>query len=395
MRRFQAATNLLVIATICLSFPLLCFAQQSSVNNKAYNKSRPGSVNDTDLSSINKLIGSNRLEVAEQLVRKHLSRYPEDSDYLIVLSRILHKNGKSKDALAMLRLARTFTKSYEDIYIIEAGILNSINQEEACKGKNALVDDYYLYTDANKFSEFKKRVGQIQRGQRELQLGISFDKLNNNRGDWYSENIRNNWESCPGHDFYLGYNAVNRYELDDAEFFTGLGLEYDVAGLNLEYRQSRDKGILAKKSLLGVVNLKTDFSVDLLMTGSLKKYNGIETQTLGGGFDYYFDNYQLMFVVEQTNYSALIANLAGSNTRKYYLAYYFNKSKYIRYGYVTGEELDYDGSQNPPYSKVKTVLLTAAIPLTENITIVTDVKRHHFFGYYEQNGISISLRYKY
>jgi YaiO family outer membrane protein len=265
----------------------------------------------------------------------------------------------------------------------------------SCEERKSLVNDYYRYTPASKADVFEQRIGVMSRGLDELQLNISQDELTNNRGTWRSAGVQNKWSSCSGHNIYLGYNTVERYQHSDEEVILGGGLRYSTIGVELEYRQSREVDILAQQSWSGMASITTGFSADLLISGSRKKYDGVDIQVLGLGIDYYIANYQVMAITEKTEYHIGSEKLDDSTGRRYYLAYYFSKKNYIRYGYITGKELDNDGSPNPPYSKIRTVLLTAAMPISVNTTFVIELKRHDQSGYYKQNGISFSVRYSY
>lgn len=345
--------------------------------------------------NINKLIAAGKSGIAEKIIRKHLVRYPHDADYLIVLSRILYESGKSVEAIEMLERARTYSKKYEDIYLLEAGILNSLSKFESCKRRDALVQDYYKNTAGVNSQIFEQRVGEIKGGKNDILIGSYHDRLNNNRGTWDSSIIQGKWENCSGNSVYIGYNTVERYGLDDAEVIVGGGWEFERFGLELEYRDAQEANVLAQQSWYGMVSIGTTWSTDVLLTGSFRKYTDVETGSLGMGVDYYFGNYELMLIRSRAEYIRDGQSLDSAYTNQYRLGYYYTKQDYIRFGYISGKELSNDGSPNPPYSRTKTIILTGSLELTGSTYLLAELKRHYQSGYYEQNGFGITLRFKY
>ena len=294
-----------------------------------------------------------------------------------------------------LQKARSIAKKYEDIYIIEAGLLKEQGAEISCRQLEQLASDYEKYTPKRQADMFEALALGETRGINQLEIGAGYDKLSNNRGVWRSASISNRYVACSGNSLRAGYQKVSRYERDDAEVSVGAELNMKDIWLDIEYRESDDPDILAQNTLSGLLGFKTGLSADVFLLGSRKKFNGIETNSAGLGVDYYISNYQIMVIGEETNYLLNGVSLDSSNVQRIYLGYYFDRKTYIRFGYISGKELDNDGSENPPYGKVKTVLFNTFIPITTQAGILVEAKKHYQNGYFEQNGIRLALRYTY
>ena len=364
---------------------------------QAAEKIAPGGNNiiRTTIADINLLLGQRRINEAEILVKNHLKKYPQDVDYLILLAKVHNIKGDSTSAYETLEVARKTAAGYEDIYILQAALLANIQTEKSCRDLSALHDAYYENTPATMRADLEGLVASRKRGGVQVEGGIGYDELSNNRGVWRSAELLGRLTTCSGASIHAGYNSVERYQQSDHEYILGGGMQMELVGFEMEYRQSNATDILAQTTLSGTVTVGTGLSADLLMLLSKKQYDGIETGSAGLGVDYYIGNYQLMAIIEETDYLRHGEKLDSSQTQRFYLGYYFDKRKYLKYGYITGKELENDSSENPPYSKTKTVILSGAMPLSTKVTALVELKRHHQSGYYEQNGIRLVIRYSY
>lgn len=347
------------------------------------------------LAELHKLIKLGKLPQAEEKVRRHLKAYPHDADYLLVLARIQLDSGDTTAALNTLKTARSQAPAYEDIYLLEAAVLAPLETQQSCRALHELKEDYAKYTPQQYRQRLDAVIHTTRRDMGQVEVAAEYDQLSNNRGDWQAYTISNRNTTCAGSNFYAGYNTVNRYQRNDDEVFVGGGISMGFAGLEVQYRQSREVDILAKQAWSGTVSIHTDLSADLLVLGSRRKYDGLETRGLGLGVDYYIANYQFLVIGEEVAYIRDHTELDSSASWRYYLGYYFAKDAYLRVGYITGKELDNDGSPNPPYSRIETLLLSTLIPLTTQTGLFVELKRHHQSGYYEQNGIRLAIRYSY
>ncbi|MDH5446866.1 MAG: YaiO family outer membrane beta-barrel protein [Gammaproteobacteria bacterium] len=347
------------------------------------------------ISIIKKLLNTGKFSQAEKLITEHLRKYPKDADFLLLLSRAQHQLNRKSEAVKTLQQARRYAKGYEDLYLLEARYLIDTDTSQACQELHVLNEAYYKNTPRKNLENFESILASRKKEKNRIEFSQSYDELNNNRGVWYASSLRHQWKTCSGTSWNVGYQKVERYRIEDDEFSLGLGLRGEWLGVEFELSKSGNKGLLPKQAMSGIVTIGTGLSADVLMLGSSKKYDGLETSSLGFGIDYYFGNYQIMFIAEQTEYLRNSKTLDDSQTNRLYLGYYFSKETYMRYGYITGKELNNDGSPNPPYSKVKTIILTAAMPISNNLGLTIEIKRHHQSGYFEQNGIRLGINYTY
>ena len=344
---------------------------------------------------ISSLIDRGELKQAGKMLASHLARYPADADYLILLARVKWKSADVTGALDTLAVARTHARGYEDIYLIEAGLLRDMESEDSCRRLTALHDDYRLNTRQLNKRQMDRLVFNRKRGINEVQLESQYDELSNGRGTWHAYSVANKYNGCTGNSLYAGLNTVERYNITDTEGFVGGGIQTGNISIEMEYRKSQQRDVLARNAWSTILGFDTGLSANVMLLASGKEYAEIDSDSIGLGLDYYFANYQLTWMGEKTNYVRNNERLDSSVSQRYYLAYYFDVREYIRLGYITGKELDNDGSVNPPYSAVRTVLLTTFIPLSSKIGLMMELKRHHQSGYYEQNGIRLAFSFKY
>lgn len=366
--------------------------RQAELQSGSLTLSKDKKIRTADISS---LINHGELQRAKEIISGHLARYPADADYLILLARVKQKSGDITGAIDTLAEARMHARGYEDIYLIEAGLLHEMQNEDSCTRLASLYNDYQVNTRQINQQKIDRLVFDRKRGINEVQLESQYDELSNERGVWHAYSIANKYNSCGGNSFYAGLNTVERYSIRDTEGFAGSAMQSGNLSLELEYRRSQERDVLARHSWSAVLGFDTGLSANIMLLGSKKDYAEIESGSIGLGIDYYFSNYQLTWIGEETEYNRNNERLDPSKTYRYYVGYYFAERKYIRLGYITGKELDNDGSVNPPYSPVRTVLLTTFLPLTSKTGLLMEFKRHHQSGYYEQNGIRLAFSFKY
>lgn len=364
-------------------------------SNPAVKYPQNSGADNAGLGKISAMIERGELERAVTAITKHLAGYPEDADYLILLARVKQKSGDSAGAIATLFQARSRAENYEDIYLLEAGLLHSMASEDSCHKQAALYNDYKQKTRQSSLAKMDSLMFDGARGTGEVRLESQYDELSNNRGVWHAYSVANKYTGCAGNSLYAGLNTVERYGVSDAEGFVGGGVQAGRLSLELEYRQSRERDVLARNAWSAVLGINTGLSADLMVLASRKNYNDIDTDSIGLGVDYYFSNYQLTLIGAETNYYRSHERLDSSAAQRYSLVYYFAARKYIRFGYITGKELDNDGTANPPYSKIRTLLFTSFLPLSTKTGLLMEFKRHYQSGYFEQNGIRIAVSFKY
>ena len=324
-----------------------------------------------------------------------LNKYPNDADLLIKLSKLKAKQGDLAGAINLLNKARNISPDYEDVYIVEAIMLARLNNKLACKQKGLLSDAYNKISERLNSDAFDRHLSSIDRGYFESELGTGYDRLSNNRGHWTSHYWNVKYKDCANNSYYAGLDKVKRYEVYDTDYHLGVAIPFDNISYALEYREANPAILLPKNMYFGQARYGFDIGVGFKFNYTYREYPKIESDTVGVGVDYYFYDYLVSYSHDRTQTKSNVYKFDPAVVETVVLSYYMAKNKYIGIRLSRGTELAYDNTENPPYSKIKTTIINGLHPISTNLGLTYELKRHHQSGYFEQNGVRLGVRYQF
>lgn len=348
---------------------------------------------DSSIGHASEISGPDTVEI--RTLVQLLSKYPSDPDLLIKLAKINEKYGKYDEAITLLQKARSISHDYEDIYLLEAIMLAKLNNQSACRQKSLLNKAYRRVKVRNNTDAFDRYINSIHLGYFETEVGSGYDKLSNNRGHWTNNYFLGKYVDCSNNSYYGGYEKVKRYEINNEEYHIGLAVPLNYFSYALEYRASSQHNLLPIKTYYGLLRygFGSDLGAQLIYTN--RKYTEIESSSYGVGLNYYFSNYQLVLSRAWNKTKSKDKEFDAATVDKLGITYYMQKYQYIGLTLSRGTELTYDHTNNPPYSKTKTILLKGLYPLFHNLAMTYEMKRHNQVGYFNQSGVRLGVRYQY
>lgn len=338
---------------------------------------------------------STTIQQEEAGIQKLLLKYPGDPDLLIKLAKIKDKYGHYMEAVDLLWQARNVSPDYEDVYLLEAMMLNKLNNEYACEYKKNLNKDYQRINKKSKSEKFNQYLDEIDLHRFDSEIGTGYDHLSNNRGSWNSHYILTKYTDCSNISYYGGYEKIKRYEINDEEYMAGIAIPFDKFSYALEYRASSQHIFLPITTYYGLIRYGIGNNTGVQIVYTYRDYIEIESKSTGIGVDYYFSDYQVIFSREWIHSNSTDKEFEVATVDKLGFTYYITKYKYLGLHVSKGTELNYDQSNNHPYSRTNTIVLKGLYPLQRDWAISFDLKRHQQIGYFNQSGVRLGVRYRY
>ena len=335
------------------------------------------------------------LVAEENKLRLQLRKTPDNPDLLINMARVKGQAGRYKDAIWYLQKAQSISPGYEDAYVLEAAMLGRLNDKYACENKARFTEKYHKLNPTNYHAQVSSYVASIDRGYAIVETGTGYDELTNNRGHWQEHFLNIKYIGCDKNSYYAGYEGVERYSINDREFYVGTSVPFNDFSYSLEYRQASQSVLLPDSTIYGEVGMSMAKSTAIILSYRNRKYIDINNTSTGVAVDYYFSDYQLVFAREWNRAKSELQSFDKASVDKLSLIYYFSKSKHVGVSYYAGKELNYDGTTNPPFSKTRTIVLSGLQPVSKSWSLLYTLKKHHQSGYFDQQGIRVGVRYRY
>ncbi|MDH5407105.1 MAG: YaiO family outer membrane beta-barrel protein [Gammaproteobacteria bacterium] len=336
-----------------------------------------------------------KLVAEENRVRQQLKTSPDNPDLLIEMAKIKEKVGRYKDAIWYLHKAQQMAPGYEDIYLLEAIMLSKMKSKYACQHKRVFENKYMTQAGGMHQNKIRQILNSSNRNYVQLESGLAYDELSNNRGHWNEYFVNVEYSDCLENSYYGGYTEVKRYNIGDSEFYAGIAIPNSRFSYRLEYRQAEQETLLPEGSILGEFRANNLGPSGVYLRFRKQNYVNIENYSSGLGIDYYFSDYQLAYSREWNKAKSLTQDFESSYVDRVLLKYYWSKNRYVGASYYIGKELNYDGSVNPPYSKIRTFVLNGLQPVTASWSLIYSYKFHEQRGYFDQQGVRVGVRYRY
>lgn len=326
-----------------------------------------------------------------------LKKFPSNSDYLLGKAQTLYWSGQSEAALKILELTRKASPDYIDVWRLQISILQKSNSKSDQTKSTTLL------------AEAKKRFPGSQwqgiesinntpgdKSYTEIELGLTFDKLDNNYDNWSSTYLMAEHQYKNSNKLYASATQTERFKLDDNEvmlgYFMPINTDWNVV---VEASKSPTSRVRAKWSAF--VQIQRGFGDGWNGYLGLRKtsYNETTTQALSFIVERYWQNFRFSYTGYVTEVSGTAISTETLNAHTLATDYYYNDINRYGLAVTTGKELEYDGSSNPPISSITTIIFKGRHWFTPKWAINYDFTFHEQGNFYSRYGYRLGLRYRY
>lgn len=335
------------------------------------------------------------LVAEEKRVLQQLRKSPNNTDLLIKMAKIKAKAGRYKDAVWYLHKAQKISPGYEDLYLLEAMMLSELNNRFSCEHKPVFENKYKALASRAHRNRIRQILDSSNRSYTQLETGFAYDELSNNRGVWNEYFVNAKYVDCSKNSYYGGHTEVKRYDISDSEIYAGAAIPFTRFSYLMEYRRADRETLLPAESLTGEIRITGVGPIGIVLRYKKQDYINIKNNSSAIGADYYFSDYQLAYSREWNKAESQSQSYDASYIDKVSLNHYWSKLRYVGASFYIGKELNYDGTANPPYSNIRTLVLSGLHPITTSWSVNYSYKLHEQRGYFDQQGIRVGVRLRY
>lgn len=335
--------------------------------------------------------------ISQQISRlqQQLRSSPGNVDLHVSLAKLLLHNLQYAEALVLLQRAAKLAPDYEDIYLLEAIVLSRQDNRASCLQKQSLLNRYQKSAKQTHAATIRRHLLSLGRGYTEIATGLGYDNLSKGRDNWQAAYVQAKYVDCDKYSYHTGYEYVNRYNTGDSEYHIGVNLPFKHFSLGAEYRYAGADGILAKDGMRLELNYTISKGVVMLLRHQQRDYGDIRTSASGLGIDYYFSDYQISLLRDWIGTKSDIREYDDAAVNQLRLSWYYGDRQHIGLIFASGDELSYDNSSNPPFSKINSLIVTGKHALSSQWALVYELKRHQQGDFFNQTGARLGVQFRY
>lgn len=321
-----------------------------------------------------------------------LKEKPDNSDFLLARANTLEWLGRRDDALRDLKKARRLSPDYSEIWRTEIKYLRrkktpdadaqAIRLAEAAKQKFPQESwQRLLITTETKI---------VKTNSYAVQASYGYDKLTNNRAPWEMTSLNFFMQTSDKRFANLQLNQAKRFDLEDWQIGGSYALPltktwYLYAGANY----SPTHKVLANRTLETKISRSFSSGLNLHVGVSHAKYSQTDSRQLYLTGEYYWSVYRASYSFRLID----VKNAGTGNNNNIQLNRYYDSASFIGAVMAKGEDVEFDGTANPPISDVLTLSLYGNHYFKPQWSLIYTLTYHQQGDFYNRNGFVLGLKY--
>lgn len=320
-----------------------------------------------------------------------LLKYPDNADYLLSRANTYEWMGRRSQALADLEKARRTSPEYSDVWRTEIILLIRMSDKDSAtkaanlveQANNKFPDDEW--DDLLKPATVDKNASNIFSAE----ASYRYDDLTNNLPSWKSAMLRMDVQTPEDHFAHVRFDNIERFNLNDQQI--GAGYALPVAESWLLYAAatySPTHKVLPNRmlELRATRSLKSGFSLSAgLIHG---KYSQTTSQQGILTGEYYWSDYRAAYTYRIVD----VLNAGTGTNHRLQLNKYFSSVNNIGVGFSTGEDVEFNGTPNPPISDVVSFSIFGRYMYQPGWSLVYSYNYHEQGDLYLRNGVILGIR---
>lgn len=326
-----------------------------------------------------------------------LKKSPGNSDYRLGKARTLQWAGKNQLAVNLLETTRSATPEYEDVWRLLISILQkSKNKADQTKAKELLTQAKKRFPDAQWHKHVIKKKKPLDTSYTDVELGFNFDTLGNNYDNWSSVYLLGEHRYQNSSKVYMTATQTERFKLTDEEFllgyFTPINPDWNMI---VEASLSPSHKVRPKWSAFAQAQRQYNHGWNGYLGLRKTEYNETNTQALSFSVERYWQNFRFAYTGYATQVNGAAITAQTFITHVIASDFYYAEKNQLGFALTSGEELEYNGSANPPISDIKAIVFKGRHWFSPKWAINYDINFHQQGTIYSRHGYRFSLRYRY
>ena len=218
---------------------------------------------------------------------------------------------------------------------------------------------------------------------------MRYDDLTNNRSPWKAVYARFDVQTTENHFAHVTYDATERFDLVDHQVGAGYALPFAKSWVVYAAgTYSPTHRVLSNRSI--ELRLTKTFGKGFNLLGGVihAKYNQTSAQQALLTAENYWDDYRFAYTYRLVD----VLNAGTGSNHSIQLTRYFLQGNYIALALGAGEDVEFDGTANPPISDVISFSVFGRYMYRPGLSLTYSYNYHEQGDLYNRNGFILGLR---
>ena len=321
-----------------------------------------------------------------------LEEQSDSADFLLARANTLEWMGHRKKALQDLEKARGLSPGDSEIWRTEIIILvRGYNPDNRNQAKVLATEANQKFPDVDWDSllipEEKKT---IVRNNYAAAVSYGHDELTNNRSSWEAASMKLTMQTPEKHFAHVQLDKNKRFDLDDSQIGGGYALPfahswYFYAGA----AYSPTHRFLANRMLETRISKSFPGKFNLHVGLSHAKYSETNSQQSYLTGEYYWPEFRVAYTYRLID----IKNAGTGHNHNIQLNKYYSSVNMIGASIAEGDDVEFDGTPNPPISDVISYSIYGQHMLQPQWTVIYSLTYHEQGDFYNRNGFVLGIKF--
>jgi len=288
----------------------------------------------------------NKTQKSHDMYDELLSRYPENSDYLLGKAQTYLWDDNPKPALPLLSRARRISPDYREVWRLELQTLRELPDETSqTLYKTLLEQSQQRFAGENWLIAFTDDRNKSTRCNTMLGVERRVDKLSDHLPSWYSYGIEAIHKCNMIYTLYSTIHTIKRFDQKDQEF--DLDTQFNI-NPNWFFRigasYSPSYKVIAHRSFDLYVGLNFLDGYNVQIGNMIRNYKYVDTSSSNIIIERYLENYRLRYTIHFITIDGKNLATESELSHSIDIAYYYTQISSIALSLAKGKELEYNGS---------------------------------------------------
>jgi len=324
-----------------------------------------------------------------------LDKYPTNSDYILGKAQTLYWSKNNNAALKILEPARRAQPKNQEIWKLQISVLKaSSNNTDKVKAEELRIQASALFPSAT----WHRKTSRIskKRASTEIETGITADILDGTYDDWSSYYLSAEHEFENNFKIYSVITQTERFKLIDNEYLIGL-FSPITPKWNIIFDTSFTPNNKVRPIWSSFVQLQRVFNDgwNAYLGFRKTKYTETDTQAINITLERYWKNFRFGYNLLESQVSGSAISPKSLNSHTISSDYYYGNKNHIGIAITSGEELEYNGTANPPISDINSTVIRGRYWFNSQWALNYATHYHMQGNFYTRYGYRIGLRYSY
>lgn len=321
-----------------------------------------------------------------------LEERPYSSDFLLARANTLEWMGRRNEALLDLEAARALSPDYSELWRAEITILmRNDNPESRTQAMSLATQARQKFPDIDWDELLGGDNGEIiYRNSYAAEVSYGHDELTNNRSPWEMVSTTLTMQTPEKHFALVQLDKAERFDLDDWQ----IGGSYALPFLSTWYlyagaTYSPTHKVLANRMLDTRISKSFANDLNLHLGLSHAKYNETSSQQLYLTGEYYWSEFRVSYTYRLVD----VLNAGTGENHNIQFNKYYSSINMIGVSIAAGEDVEFDGSSDPPISDVFTLAVYGRHMFLPQWSLVYSLTYHEQGDFYNRHGFVLGIKF--